>query len=147
MILRIKRDSEKVQVPRYESRGASGFDLHAYITTPVFLEPKDIAVVPTGLYFEVPVGFEMQVRSRSGLAANSGIMVLNSPGTIDSDYRGEVKVILINLSSERFKVNNGDRIAQGVIAVVQQVQLKDIGSRSLVPSMRGSEGFGSTGIN
>jgi dUTP pyrophosphatase len=147
MILRIKRDNKKIKTPIYESTGASGFDLCAYITTPVFIDPKDIVIIPTGLYFEVPVGFEMQIRSRSGLAASYGIMVLNSPGTIDSDYRGEVKIILINLGSERFKVSNGDRIAQGVVGIIQQVKLLDIGTKPLSPSMRGSGGFGSTGLN
>lgn len=147
MIIRIKRDHEDVKIPQYESKGASGFDLAAYIESPVFIDPRTIGVIPTGLHFEVPIGFEIQIRSRSGLAANSGIMVLNSPGTIDSDYRGEVKVILINLGSERFKVSNGDRIAQAVVTIVQEVKLHDIGSKALSPSMRGSGGFGSTGLN
>jgi len=147
MKIRIKRDSEEVKIPKYESEGASGFDLCAYIDSPVFIESTSIAVIPTGLHFEIPIGFEIQVRSRSGLAANSGIMVLNSPGTVDSDYRGEVKVILINLGSERFKVSNEDRIAQAVVTIVQEVTFHDIGSKPLSRSMRGSGGFGSTGIN
>lgn len=147
MIIRIKREHEDVKIPKYASKGASGFDLAAYVNTPVFIESRNIAVIPTGLYFEVPQGFEIQIRSRSGLAADSGIMVLNSPGTIDSDYRGEVKVILINLGSERFKVSNKDRIAQAVVTIVQEVNFHDIGSKPLTPSMRGEGGFGSTGIN
>ena len=146
MILRVKRDSEKVKIPEYESPGASGFDLCAYIESPVFINSRDIAVIPTGLHFEILMGFEMQIRSRSGLAANSGVMVLNSPGTIDSDYRGEVKVILINLGHERFKVEPGDRIAQGVVTIVQQVNLHDIGIQNLTKTIRGSQGFGSTGV-
>ena len=129
MIIRIKRDSEEVKIPQYESKGASGFDLCAYVDSPVFIEPTSIVVIPTGLYFEIPIGFEIQIRSRSGLAANSGIMVLNSPGTVDSDYRGEVKVILINLGNERFKVSNEDRIAQAVVTIIQEVRLHDIGSK------------------
>jgi len=147
MIIRVKREHEDVKIPQYESKGASGFDLAAYIESPVFIDSRNIAVIPTGLHFEVPIGFEIQIRSRSGLAANSGIMVLNSPGTIDSDYRGEVKVILINLGSERFKVSNEDRIAQAVVTIVQEVKLHDIGSKPLTSSMRGSGGFGSTGTN
>ena len=146
MILNIKRDSEEVKIPEYESSGASGFDLHAFIENSVFIEPRDISIVPTGLHFDIPEGFEIQIRSRSGLAAKAGVMVLNSPGTIDSDYRGEVKVILINLGQERFKVAPGDRIAQAVVTIVQQVNLHDIGIKNLTQSIRGSQGFGSTGV-
>ena len=146
MILNIKRDSEEVKIPEYESSGASGFDLHAFIENSVFIEPRDISIVPTGLHFDIPEGFEIQIRSRSGLAAKAGVMVLNSPGTIDSDYRGEVKVILINLGQERFSVKPGDRIAQAIVSTVHKVELQDIGLQNLTKSTRGSQGFGSTGV-
>jgi len=133
-------------MPKYQSKGASGFDFHAYIGTSVILEPKDISVIPTGLHFSIPTGYELQVRSRSGLAADWGIMVLNSPGTVDSDYSGEVRVILINLGSERFKICNGDRIAQGIVSKVQKAHLIDIDDTIKLPvTARGSDGFGSTG--
>ena len=144
MIVKIKREDIEVKIPEYESSGASGFDLHAYLDKSIWLEPRDLLVIPTGLFFEVPSCFEMQGRSRSGLAANHGIMVLNSPGTVDSDYRGEVKVILMNLGSHRFKVSPGDRIAQGVISSVQQVKFEE---EDLSITTRGNSGFGSTGTN
>ena len=144
MIVKIKRENTEVDIPNYESQGASGFDFHAYLDKSVWLEPRDLRVIPTGLSFEIPSGFEMQVRTRSGLAANDGIVVLNSPGTVDSDYRGEVKIILMNLGSHRFKVSPGDRIAQGVICVVQQVRFEE---EELSITSRGSSGFGSTGTN
>ena len=144
MYVPVKRVSSDVQMPEYQSEGASGFDLHAYMENSVFIEPRDISIVPTGLHFSIPSGYELQVRSRSGLAANQGVMVLNSPGTVDSDYRGEVKVILINLGNERVKITPGDRVAQGVVTSVEQVILQDI-ETELKASTRGSEGFGSTG--
>ena len=146
MNVKVFRDNSEVKMPMYQSEGASGFDLHAFIGNAVFIEPRDISIIPTGLHFSVPAGYELQVRSRSGLAAKEGVMVLNSPGTVDSDYRGEVRVILINLGSERVKISNGDRVAQGVIAAVEQVELKDTREEAeLKYSERGSNGFGSTG--
>ena len=146
MDIEVKRVGIGVQMPEYHSEGASGFDLHAYTAVPVILEPKDIGIIPTGLHFSIPAGYELQIRSRSGLAADWGVMVLNSPGTVDSDYVGEVKVILINLGSEEFKISNGDRIAQGVINKVRKVDLKDVEEGfKLKETTRGSAGFGSTG--
>jgi dUTP pyrophosphatase len=144
MYVPVKRVSSDVQMPEYQSEGASGFDLHAYMENSVFIEPRSINIIPTGLHFSIPSGYELQVRSRSGLAANQGVMVLNSPGTVDSDYRGEVKVILINLGNERVKITPGDRVAQGVVTSVEQVILQDI-EKELKASARGSKGFGSTG--
>ena len=145
MILKIKRETPEIDIPEYESLGASGFDLKAHLGNSIFVEPRDLAIVPTGLSFEVPSGYEMQIRSRSGLAIKHSVMVLNSPGTIDSDYRGEVKVILINLGHSTFRVRPGARIAQGVIAAVQQVDLLEI-QEDLTETIRGSQGFGSTGV-
>lgn len=135
--------------PKYETSGSAGFDLRANLDSEVAIPAKGgRAIIPTGLYFELPSNFEMQIRPRSGLAAKHGVTVLNSPGTIDSDYRGEIKVILINHGEEEFKVNHGDRIAQGVIASVinnnifnltQVFELSD-------DTQRSSGGFGSTGI-
>ena len=144
MDIKVFKDDPEVQIPQYQSAGASGFDIHAFISNSVFIESRDIAIIPTGLHFSIPTGYELQVRSRSGLAAKEGIMVLNSPGTVDSDYRGEVRVILINLGTERFKVSNGDRIAQGVISTVQRVNLTNV-EEGLKLTTRGSDGFGSTG--
>lgn len=132
--------------PAYQKYGDSGFDLRAFITEPVTLSHEQRVIIPTGLYFQIPVGFELQVRPRSGLAANHGVMVVNSPGTVDSGFRGEIKVILYNTDKEPFVINNGDRIAQAVIAPVQTE--KTITFRkvdTLDDSERGDKGFGSTG--
>jgi len=146
MDIQVKREASEVEMPEYKSEGASGFDLHAYIGTPVIIDSRDIAVIPTGLHFSIPAGYELQIRSRSGLAADWGVMVLNSPGTVDSDYTGEVRVILINLGRERYKVVNGDRIAQGVVNKVHRVSLIDTENTIKLPeTVRGSDGFGSTG--
>jgi dUTP pyrophosphatase len=135
--------------PEYATSGSSGFDLRAYLDTPMILNPHTIKIVPTGLYFEIPENLEIQVRSRSSLSAKHGVAVLNSPGTIDSDYRGEIGVILINHSDNDFIINNGDRIAQGVIS---NVISKNIVNFSKVDEIdvnteRGDGGYGSTGIN
>jgi len=134
--------------PTYEKEGDSGFDIRAFIDKTIEIEPGNRALIPTGLYFEVPTGYELQVRSRSGLALKNGIMVLNSPGTVDSGYRGEVGVILYNSDKAApFYIHNGDRIAQGVIAGVQTMnKTKFIKTDSLSSSDRGSGGFGSTGV-
>lgn len=136
------------QDPTYEKEGDSGFDIRAFVEKPIEIEPGHRALIPTGLYFEIPSGYELQVRSRSGLALKYGIMVLNSPGTVDSGYRGEIGVILYNSDKlAPFYVHNGDRIAQGVIAAVQTMnKTKFIKTDSLSSSDRGLGGFGSTGV-
>ncbi|MDY5683508.1 MAG: dUTP diphosphatase [Treponema sp.] len=132
-------------LPEYKTDGASGCDVHAFVKEPVELLPGDIKLIPTGLACSIPEGFEIQVRPRSGLAAKNGITCLNTPGTIDSDYRGEIKVILINLGKEAFIVKNGDRIAQFVVAPVVRGIFKTV--KSLDETLRGSGGFGSTGVS
>ena len=139
----IKRLSKEVSLPKYETSGSSGMDLSANIDTKINIEPGKTAIIPTGLALSIPKGFEIQIRPRSGLAAKQKISVLNTPGTIDSDYRGEIKVILINLSQESFKVEKGLRIAQMVVCPVVQAQLKEV--NDLNETGRGEGGFGSTG--
>ena len=139
----IKRLSKEVSLPKYETSGSSGMDLSANIDTKINIEPGKTAIIPTGLALSIPKGFEIQIRPRSGLAAKQKISVLNTPGTIDSDYRGEIKVILINLSQESFKVEKGLRIAQMVVCPVVQAQLKEV--NDLNETARGEGGFGSTG--
>ncbi|WP_428651527.1 dUTP diphosphatase [Roseibium sp.] len=130
-------------LPAYQSELAAGLDLLAAVGDPLVLAPGERALVPTGLAMALPAGFEAQVRPRSGLAAKHGVTVLNTPGTIDADYRGEVKVILINLGSEPFEINRGDRIAQMVIAPVLQAAITEV--ETLSDTERGAGGFGSTG--
>ena len=130
-------------LPHYETMASAGMDLRANIESPVVLKPLERAIVPTGIYMELPIGYEAQVRPRSGLAAKKGISVLNAPGTIDADYRGEVGVILVNLSSEEFVVENGERIAQMVIAKHERAEWVEV--ESLSETDRGDGGFGSTG--
>lgn len=130
-------------LPAYQSAGAAGFDLTAAIDAPLVLAPGSRALVPTGLAMALPDGFEAQVRPRSGLAAKNGVTVLNTPGTIDSDYRGEVKVILINLGEDAFVVERGMRIAQVIVAPVVQADLVEV--KDLDETGRGAGGFGSTG--
>lgn len=132
-------------LPAYETEGAAGLDLRAAIGEPVTLTPGARVLVPTGLSMQLPVGFEGQVRPRSGLALRHGVTVLNAPGTVDSDYRGEVSVLLINHGSESFTVARGDRIAQLVIAPVTQARLSEVGMLS--ETARGAGGYGSTGIS
>ena len=139
----IKRLSKEVPLPKYETSGSSGMDLSANIDAKINIEPGKTAMIPTGLALSIPKGFEIQIRPRSGLAAKQKISVLNTPGTIDSDYRGEIKVILINLSQESFKVEKGLRIAQMVVCPVVQAQLKEV--IDLNETVRGEGGFGSTG--
>lgn len=131
-------------LPEYETLASAGMDLRAHIEAPIVLEPLARVLVKTGLFLELPIGIEAQVRPRSGLALKKGISVLNAPGTIDADYRGEIGVILINLSQESFTINNGDRIAQMVIAKHERAQWNEV--ESLEETERGSGGFGSTGI-
>lgn len=140
--LKVKKIDEKAKIPEYQSSGASGFDLHSI--EDIVLKAGGFGVVKTGLAFEIPYGYEIQVRPRSGLAYKNGIGVLNSPGTIDSDYRGEVMVILFNFSKEDFYIKSGDRIAQAVLSKVSMANL--IVSSSLDETKRGSNGFGSTGV-
>ena len=139
----IKRNSEKVSTPKYETIGSSGMDVAAFIEKKIEILPGDKAIVPTGFSLSIPNGFEIQIRPRSGLAAKMGLSVLNTPGTIDADYRGEIKVILINLSKEKFIVENGLRIAQMVLCPVSRATLEE--SKELSDTDRGSGGFGSTG--
>ncbi len=133
----------KGELPSYQSAGASGFDIRAQIPETLFLKPGERAMVPTGLSFEIPLGFEIQCRPRSGLAAKAGLTVLNTPGTIDADYRGEVKVILVNLGHEVIEVKDQERIAQLVLCPVYQAQFELAGELSATE--RGAGGFGSTG--
>ena len=140
----IKRLSKEVPLPKYETSGSSGMDLAANINANIDINPGKTAIIPTGLALSIPKGFEVQIRPRSGLAANQKISVLNTPGTIDADYRGEIKVILINLGQESFKVEKGLRIAQMVVCPVIQAQLKEVDD--LKETERGKGGFGSTGI-
>ncbi|MEO6187884.1 MAG: dUTP diphosphatase [Ginsengibacter sp.] len=130
-------------LPEYATDGSAGLDLKANLTTPIILQPLERAMIPTGIFIEIPEGFEVQVRPRSGLAANHGITCLNSPGTVDSDYRGELKVILINLSNQEYWVNHGERIAQMVVAKVERAVWIPTGE--LRTSARGEGGFGHTG--
>lgn len=131
-------------LPAYETEGAAGLDLRAAIAEPVTLVPGMRTLVPTGLSMQLPAGFEGQVRPRSGLALRHGVTVLNAPGTVDSDYRGEVSVVLINHGSENFTVTRGDRIAQLVIAPVSHVRLSEV--ETLDDTARGAGGYGSTGV-
>ena len=139
----IKKLNPSVQLPSYKTIGASGMDLMAFIKEPIDLEPGKSCLVPTGLSVEFPKDYEIQIRPRSGLAAKNNISVLNTPGTIDSDYRGELKVILFNHGSEKFMINNNDRIAQMVLAPVIKMELEE--TNELPKSKRGEGGFGSTG--
>jgi len=131
-------------LPSYETIASAGMDLRANLTDPVVLEPMERALIPTGLFMELPIGFEAQVRPRSGLALKKGITCLNSPGTIDADYRGEIGVILANLSKERFIIENGERIAQMVIAKHERAEWVE--AEELSTTERGAGGFGSTGV-
>ena len=139
----IKRLSKEVPLPKYETSGSSGMDLAANINANIDIDPGKTAIIPTGLALSIPKGFEVQIRPRSGLAAKQKISVLNTPGTIDSDYRGELKVILINLGQEKFKVENGLRIAQMVLCPIIHAKLEEVDE--LKDTERGEGGFGSTG--
>ena len=144
MVLKIVNKSNN-KLPKYETELSAGMDVRAFLDSSITLEPLDRILVKTGLFAELEKGFEIQVRPRSGLALKKGITVLNSPGTIDADYRGEIGVILINLSKEKFVISSGDRIAQ--LVVCKHEQPKIILSNSLSETQRGDKGFGSTGIN
>ncbi len=132
------------KLPYYETEASAGMDLRANIEQPITLKPLERAIIKTGLFLELPMGYEAQVRPRSGLAAKKGITVLNAPGTIDADYRGEVGVILVNLSNEDFTIENGERIAQMVIAKHERAEWESV--EELSETLRGEGGFGSTGV-
>lgn len=136
-------NKSKHELPSYATQAAAGMDLRANLDAPIVLGSLERALVPTGLFMEIPVGYEAQVRPRSGLAFKNGLTVLNSPGTIDADYRGEVKVILVNLSKETFTINDGERVAQMVIAKHEQAEWIEV--EQLEETARGEGGFGSTG--
>ena len=142
--VKITKADPGIPLPQYESEGAAGLDLRAFLTGDLPVPPMGRVKVPTGLRIEIPEGFEGQVRPRSGLAARFGVTVLNSPGTIDSDYRGDLEIILANFGTETFTVKNGDRIAQLVIAPVFRVKVAEAGE--LTGTTRGCGGFGSTGV-
>lgn len=131
-------------LPHYETIASAGMDLRAHITESITLKPLERTIVKTGLFLELPVGYEAQVRPRSGLAAKKGITVLNAPGTIDADYRGEIGVILVNLSNENFTIQNGERVAQMVIAKHERAEWIEV--TELSETTRGEGGFGSTGV-
>ena len=141
MKLKIKKLNEKALIPAYQTKEAAGFDLHA--TEDVVINPGERKLIGTGLAFEIEFGYEVQIRPRSGLAYKHGITVLNTPGTIDSDYRGEIKVLLINLGREAFEIKVGERIAQAVIAPIKQAEIVEV--EELSATVRGAGGFGSTG--
>ena len=136
-------NSSAFALPEYQTPLSAGLDIRANISQSITLSPLERAMVPTGLYVELPEGYEMQIRPRSGLAAKHGITVLNSPGTIDADYRGEIKVILVNLSNSPFTIEPGERIAQMIVARYEQVEWQAV--ESLSETERGAGGFGSTG--
>ena len=143
--IHIKKLSSSVTIPRYETPGSSGMDIAAHIKDNIIINPGEKALIPSGFSMAIPKGFEVQIRPRSGLAVKKNITVLNTPGTIDADYRGEIKVILINLGKEKFIIENGERIAQMVVCPVVQANLEEV--KELSETHRGSDGFGSTGTN
>ena len=139
----IKKLNSKVQLPKYKTDGSSGMDLMAFLESPVILKPQESALIPTGISIAIPEDTEVQIRPRSGLAAKSNISVLNTPGTIDSDYRGEMKIILFNHGKEDFVINNNDRIAQMILMPIVKAEFEEV--ENLPKTIRGSGGFGSTG--
>ena len=139
----IKRTSKNVSLPKYETSGSSGMDISAFIKNNIEIKPGEKSIISTGFHLSIPKGFEVQIRPRSGLAAKKSISVLNTPGTIDADYRGEIKVILINLGKEKFIIENGMRIAQMVVCPIVQAEFEEVNDLSITD--RGSGGFGSTG--
>jgi len=141
--VQIKKLDPKAKIPEYKTEGASGVDIMALLENKITLDPGESKIIPTGLSIAIPDDLEIQIRPRSGLAAKSNVSVLNTPGTIDSDYRGEIKIILINHSNEKFEVKNGDRIAQMVLMPVLKFKFEEVSK--LDDTIRGSGGFGSTG--
>lgn len=136
--------AKDLELPSYESEFAAGMDIRAAVTEPVTLKPGERRLIPTGLKMAMPKGYEAQIRPRSGLAYRNGITMLNTPGTIDADYRGELKVLAVNLGSETFEIKHGDRIAQMIIAPVIQAEVEEVDN--LIKTERGEGGFGSTGV-
>ena len=139
----VKKFDKDIKLPTYKTSGSSGMDLVAYIKNKIAIDPGATAIIPTGIAVAIPKNYEMQIRPRSGLASKNSISVLNTPGTIDSDYRGEIKIILINLSKKSFVVKSGDRIAQMILCPVAKGKLKEV--KNLPETIRGKKGFGSTG--
>ena len=139
----IKKLNSAVEIPEYKSAGASGMDLMAFIEQPIILPPKTSCLIPTGLAVAFSEEYEIQIRPRSGLAAKKNISILNTPGTIDSDYRGEIKIIIFNHGNSDFKINNKDRIAQMILMPIHKMDLEEV--KILPNSLRGKGGFGSTG--
>ena len=143
MTIKIINQSQH-ELPNYETSASAGMDLRANINESIILKPLERTIVKTGLFIELPIGYEAQVRPRSGLAAKKGITVLNAPGTVDADYRGEIGVILVNLSNEEFRIENGERIAQLIIAKHERAEWIEV--QELSETSRGEGGFGSTGV-
>ena len=139
----IKKLDSKVKMPTYKTSGSSGMDLMAFIEQPIKLAPKSSCLVPTGLVVAFPEQYEIQIRPRSGLAAKNNISVLNTPGTIDSDYRGEIKIILFNHGNGEFTINNNDRVAQMILTPIKKMDIEEV--ENLPDTLRGKGGFGSTG--
>ena len=139
-----KEDCQDIPLPKYQSEGSSGVDLYAAIDLEEDIMPLEIKKIPTGIFLEIPRGYEAQIRPRSGLAFKYGISMVNSPGTIDSDYRGEIAVLLVNLSKEKFSIKRGDRIAQMIFAPIARVTWEENNQLSI--TSRGAGGFGSTGF-
>ena len=139
----VKKFDKNIKLPTYKTSGSSGMDLMAYIKNKITINPSKTAIIPTGIAVAIPKNYEIQIRPRSGLAANKSISVLNTPGTIDSDYRGEIKIILINLSKKSFVVKSGDRVAQMILCPVAKGKLKEV--TNLPKTVRDRGGFGSTG--
>jgi len=136
-------NKSKNELPAYATEGSAGMDLRANLVEPVEIPTLKRKIIPTGIYIELPIGYEAQIRPRSGLAIKSGITVINTPGTIDSDYRGEIMICLINLSDESFTVENNDRVAQMIISKYEKITLKEV--KELSDTVRGAQGFGHTG--
>ena len=143
MKILVKKFNKNIKLPTYKTSGSSGMDLVADNKKKIIIYPSRTAIIPTGIAVAIPKNFEIQIRPRSGLAAKKGISVLNTPGTVDSDYRGEIKIILINLSKKKFIVRSGDRIAQMIVCPIVKARLGVV--KSLPRSVRGKKGFGSTG--
>ena len=139
----VKKFNKNIKLPTYKTSGSSGMDLVAYIKNKITINPGKTAMIPTGIAVAIPKNYEIQIRPRSGLAAKKGISVLNTPGTVDSDYRGEIKIILINLSKKSFVIKSGDRIAQMILCPVVKAKFKEV--KNLPKTTRNKGGFGSTG--
>ena len=139
----VKKFDKNIKLPTYKTSGSSGMDLMAYIKNKITISPGKIAVIPTGIAVAIPKNYEIQIRPRSGLAAKKGISVLNTPGTVDADYRGEIKIILINLSKKSYVVKSGDRVAQMILCPVAKGKLREV--KNLPKTVRDKGGFGSTG--